>query len=159
MGVIILDIDNTIADDAWRIPHINWAKRDPDARYHPYHLLSGFDAAGNRHLFESDDHAIALFTARPTTYEPLTREWLRRNGVRHEWLLMRNPGDHRPSADLKLAQLAWLLTFYGVHRSEIVGAFDDRADVVAAYRAAGLTAAQVAIHSVCAYTPPREQRA
>lgn len=154
MGVIILDIDNTIANDAWRIPHIRWAKTNPEERYHDYHALAPFDAPGNEHLFRNTEHAIALFTARPTTHAAATREWLRRVGVRYEHLLMRNVGDHRPSCVLKLVQLDWLVTLYDVH--DVVCAYDDRADVVAAYRDAGLRAERVAIHDVCAYTQPAE---
>ena len=39
MSFIILDLDNCIADDQWRISRINWQHKDPMRRYHDYHSL------------------------------------------------------------------------------------------------------------------------
>lgn len=154
MTCIILDIDNCIANDAWRIPRICWQHEDPMRRYHDYHSLSAFDTAGNRHLFESSPHKIFVFTARPVHYHALTEEWLRRNGVDFEALLMRNDDDHASSTDLKLRQLKWLLNDYGVCRGDIFCAYDDRPDVVAAFERAGVRAEVRSIHNVCAYAHP-----
>lgn len=159
MGLIILDLDNTIADDEWRIPRINWQKSDPTERYHDYHMLSSFDAVGNRSLFEGSPHDIVIFTARPTTYASITYEWLQRNGVKCRDILMRNRDDHRPSVQLKATQLNWLLELYGVRRDEIVCAYDDRPDVVQMYWRAGIRAELAPIHTTCAYTPPTKEHA
>lgn len=152
--MIILDIDNCIADDRWRIPRIEWQFSDPNRRYHAYHSLAPWDEPGNRDLFAGRTSGIAIFTARPTLYNAATREWLARAGVRWTHLLMRNTTDHSHSIDLKAKQLQWLLSEYGVKHSEIEAAYDDRPDVVEMYRAAGLRAEVRAIHDVCAYTPP-----
>ena len=154
MSIIILDLDNTVADDAWRIPRINWQKSNPDERYHDYHLLAAFDDVGNRHLFEGVPHDIVVFTARPVAYAALTMEWLSRNGIVAKHVLMRNPGDYRHSRDLKMTQLRWLLDLYDVQKHEIVCAYDDRQDVVDAFRANGIAAECCPIHNQCAYTDP-----
>lgn len=153
---IIVDLDNCIADDAWRIPHINWQKSDPMERYHDYHSLSGFDRVGNIDLFEKHfDAKIIVFTARPVHYATLTKEWLRRSKIPYEYLVMRNNNDNRHSLELKQTMLSWLPHIYGVPLSEIVAAYDDRPDVVAMYSRAGLNAEKREIHNICAYTKPK----
>lgn len=150
--MIILDLDNCIADDGWRIQHINWQLKDPDRRYHDYHLLAAFDECKNVHLFNGREDIIIL-TARPITFKAATVEWLFRNNVWHKHLLMRNVGDHRPSVKLKEAQLGWL-TEYAVGLSDIELAVDDRPDVLEMYARYGIPTKLCSIHSVCAYTMP-----
>lgn len=160
MNYIILDLDNCIADDAWRIPKINWQKSDPLDRYHDYHSLSGFDRLGNEDILarhKSDE--IIIFTARPVHYSTLTQEWLRRNGVNYDCLVMRNNNDHCPSLALKRKMLHWLPEIYDIPLNKIVAAYDDRSDVVAMYREEGIQAFQREIHNVCAYTKPIEEAA
>ena len=156
---VILDLDNCIADDAWRIPRINWQKADPFERYHDYHLLSGFDAVGNEHLLEGvragRERAI-VFTARPVAYQAVTEEWLRRRGVPCARLIMRNNNDHRPSVELKRKMLHWLPELYDVPWSAVSAAYDDRPDVVSMYREHDIQAHLAAIHAVCAYTQPNQ---
>lgn len=155
--MIILDLDNCIADDEWRIPRINWQHEDPFRRYHDYHSLSPFDEVGNADLLKTE-HGIAIFTARPEHYRALTEEWLRHNDITFKHLLMRNNDDHRHSLQLKREQLDHLRRFHGVPFCSIIAAYDDRPDVVAMYRAAGIKAEVRAIHDNCAYTPPKERK-
>ncbi len=152
---IILDLDNCIADDAWRIPRINWQKSVQNGRYDDYHSLSGFDEIGNTDLLATP-HKIVIFTARPVQYHALTVEWLRRRGVDWKALIMRNNNDHRPSVELKRQQLKWLIDLYDVEKGSIMGAFDDREDVVKMYIEEGIPAVVRAIHNVCAYKPAKE---
>lgn len=155
----IVDLDNCIADDSWRIPRINWQKSNPMDRYHDYHSLSAFDATGNMDIFA--EHAQAeciVFTARPTAYAAVTREWLRRNGIVVKHLLMRNNNDHRHSLDLKRTMLGWLEDAYEVPLNRVVAAYDDRADVVEMYRSKGIPAFRREIHKFCAYNPPHKDQ-
>lgn len=156
---IIVDLDNCIADDAWRIPKINWSKPTPIARYHDYHSLSGFDAIGNLRIF--DEHAdcgLIIFTARPELYRALTHEWLTRRGVPYERLFMRGNEDHRDSIELKRTMVLNLPEFYyGIALEDIAAAYDDRQDVVDMYRSYKITAHRLEIHNVCAYTPPKKE--
>lgn len=151
--MIILDIDNTIANDGWRIPRIQWQHDDPMRRYHEYHSLSAFDQAGNHDLFVGRSDVIIL-TARPVHYRSITEEWLRRNGVNYEILIMRNDDDHSHSKDLKRKQVGWLRSLYEVPLDSITCAYDDRLDVVEMYRSIGIHALVRGIHDVCAYTKP-----
>ncbi len=160
MKHIILDLDNCIADDSWRIPKINWQKTNPMERYHDYHSLSGFDRPGNLDILEAhSDAAVIVFTARPVQYSAVTYEWLRRNKIPYEYLVMRNNNDHRPSLDLKRSMLKWLPELYDVPLSTIVAAYDDRADVVEMYRSEGIDGRRRDIHNVCAYTAPHKEPA
>lgn len=151
---VILDMDNTISNDAWRIPRINWSLEDPSKRYHDYHSLSAWDEPGNTELFLNSQHNIAVFTARPIAYRAITEEWLKRAGVDYNILIMRNEGDHRHSRDMKRTQLHYLLAHYEIGYDQIIAAYDDREDVVEMYRKFGISAHVRPIHNVCAYTRP-----
>lgn len=154
MSYVIIDLDNCIADDAWRIPHIHWQKSNPMERYHDYHSLSAYDQAGNSFLYDNAQGEVIVFTARPVLYAPITHEWLRRNGVNAKHVIMRNNNDHRSSLELKRHMLHWLPELYGVTWSEISAAYDDRPDIVEMYRKHGIWAHECRIHDACAYTPP-----
>ena len=152
--MIILDLDGCIANDAWRIPRIAWQHADPSRRYHDYHSLAPWDESGNRELFAGRAGSIAILTARPVMFRAATVEWLARAGVRWEHLIMRNDGDHMPSAALKSKQLDWLLNHYGVELADIEKAYDDRPEVIEMYTQRGLRAERKWLHEVCAYTRP-----
>lgn len=153
----IFDLDNTIADDAWRIKNIDWSKAHPFERYHPYHMLSAFDRLGNEELLSGlpSDTQIVVFTARPEFYSSITQEWLERNNVAYELLLMRPNDDHAHSLELKKRQLYKFLENWAVDPSEVHVAYDDREDVVQMYRQHDIHAIRAPIHNVCAYTNPR----
>lgn len=154
--MIILDLDNCIADDAWRIPRIDWTKKG-DKRYHNYHLLAPFDEMCNTSLFTARDCEIIIATARPRKYEAATIEWLRRNGVDYSLLLMRENNDITPSVQLKRSMAQYILNrSVATKPSDILCAYDDRQDIVGMYRSLGINAEVRAIHNVCAYTPPKE---
>lgn len=149
MTFIILDLDNTIANDAWRIPRIDWKEPDPFKRYHAYHSLAPFDEAGNHDLFVNTPHEIIIMTARPVHYHAQTEEWLLRHGIDPALILMRNTSDHVHSRELKRQQLCSLKPSYGILRENIVCAYDDRQDVIDMYRRTlGIKAEVRRIHNV-----------
>lgn len=152
--VRILDLDNCISDDLWRMSRIAWQHTDPTRRYHDYHSLAPFDNLRNAHLVDNARVRHVVFTARPKMFRAATSEWLIRNNIEFEHLIMRNDDDHMPSVRLKAKQLTWLLELYGVRHSEILDAYDDRPDVVEMYRQHGIDAHVAAIHSTCAMTAP-----
>ncbi len=158
MSVIILDIDNCIADDSWRIPRINWQAEDPLNRYHDYHSLSAFDTAHNHDLYINTRQDIVIFTARPIMYRALTEEWLKRHGVGYQMLMMRDMDDHCPSVELKRKQLMALFNNTDVKAGDIAAAFDDRPDVIAMYATFGIPSQVRFVHDVCAYTNPQEKQ-
>lgn len=143
--MIILDLDNCISDDGWRIKYINWHREDLDGRWFPYHQLSGFDALANSDLLATKEQII-ICTTRPVAFRPLTEEWLRRNGVQPVHLLMRNNNDRRASVSVKREQVEWLHTLYGVAPGSILHAYDDRTEVVHMYRSLGIPATRKTAH-------------
>lgn len=163
MNVVLIDIDNCVSNDGWRIPRIDWAKTDDD-RYHDYHTLAPFDEPGNLHIIRDalrQKINLAFLTARPVTYSALTQEWLlRMTGLRRFQydLFMRSRGDSRPSVAIKRQQLNWLLGLHDLQIKDIVGAFDDHAGIVEMYQSLGIPAQRLAIHDVCAYTNPLEKK-
>ena len=148
----LLDLDNCISNDGWRIPFINFEEKHPDKRYHQYHMLSAFDEFCNRQVCGVPGTTIIILTARPEVYRNVTEKWLEKNGVNWDMLLMRDDGDHRHSVDLKRAMLERLYTL-GVRRSAIVKAWDDREDIVEMYKSQGIDAGVVKCHNVSSYAP------
>lgn len=160
MKAVIFDLDNCLADDAWRIKLTDWSQTNPEKRYALYHSACRKDktnpvSLGVFNRFK-DTHRIFFFTARPVDVEEETRHWIDCN-LTHEYnLIMRNKGDHRPSVQLKREMVA-SLPEYGVnHNDEVECAYDDREDIVAMYREQGIPATVLKIHDVCAYTPPAQ---
>lgn len=152
----IFDLDNCIADDAWRIPLIDWDAHDPDARYKEYHARCLEDQLDNSVVFfRTVAYCTPIFfTARPTSVREETLRWLRDVvGVKDPILFMRNKGDHRHSVELKREQVTWLY-HEQIDISDVSVAYDDRPDVVAMYKEVGIEAHVLAIHGTCAYTPP-----
>lgn len=137
--MIILDIDNCIADDEWRIGLIERHNADLFERYHRYHSLAPWDKCRNWNLFL--DKECAVLTGRPELYRHATFEWLRRHSVLVLHLLMRANGDHRPAVKVKEEQLAILHP-----RFSIECAYDDNVRIVEMYQRAGLKAIRQNIH-------------
>lgn len=158
MSVVILDLDNTIADDSWRIPYINWKAENPFVKYHNYHSLSGFDTAGNIDLFKDSPHDIVIMTARPSIYAAVTLEWLHRQDIAPFELLMRPDNDHNHSRLLKMRQFRELRAKHDIQVEDVVAAYDDREDVCAMFKEFGIKAYCRPIHEICAYTNPKEIR-
>ena len=149
----ILDLDNALCDDSWRIKHINWHKTG-NPRYHEYHLLCGFDEPSNLHLANNKGLKNIVLTGRPTMVAGITAEWLRRHGVQFEHILMRPDDSVQRSVELKSMHLSWLYTYYDIEIGSIVDAYDDHPEIVEMYRAMGIDAHQVTAHSLSAYCNP-----
>jgi phosphoglycolate phosphatase-like HAD superfamily hydrolase len=88
-------------------------------------VLRALHAAGNR---------VVFLTGRPEHTRRTTVRWLRANGLTdYDRLVMRPPGDDRPSGSFKVDEVAKLRREY-----ELVCAFEDRIDVADALRGAGV---------------------
>jgi predicted kinase len=113
----------------------------------PYETeLAGYDLPNKpvievAQVLSSGGYDIIVCSGRSDEYKWLTYEWLMRNGVPCEALYMRKAGDKRPDWLVK-RELLDEITADGY--GPIVGVYDDRDSVVAAWRAAGLTCFQVA---------------
>lgn len=138
MKVRILDLDGTISDDRWRRWLIDHQAPTVDQMYHHYHIQLDQDEFCNRWTLDCGN-PIVIITARPEYLREKTVRWLERHNVKFQQLLMRPEGDHRPSPMLKLALIA------DNDLREIEYAFDDREDVIAAFRSIGIPCAQITV--------------
>ena len=100
---VIFDLDGTLSDDRHRrhlveqkpkrFPeYFRLAEKDPP--YMPVVNLS-------RELYARPTNYISIWTGRPGNYREMTVEWLRRNGVGYDELLMRHTGDYTSTNTLK----------------------------------------------------------
>lgn len=151
----LIDIDNCIADDSWRIPFIDWSTENMEKRYRAYHQLSAFDPPiCNREILSPNPDDNIFITARPNFYRPLTMQWLRRRRVEPRALLMR-PNDYNGSPSECKREL---LMRVRVPLAMIRVAFDDRQDILDMYAEYGILTRRVFIHDVCAMTQPTTER-
>lgn len=146
MKTIIVDLDNCISDDNWRLNRIKREEQNMHLRYHDYHIACSEDELRNQHIFESG-YSVAILTGRPTTYLAQTVEWLACHGVKFDHIIMRNRYDYSNSVSLKRKMLWWLQKYYDVHKSDIVCAYDDRYDIVEMYIEEGIKAEVLSIHN------------
>lgn len=153
----ILDLDNCISDDEWRIKFIDWNLPPGNPRYMSYHHACFGDFMGNHDLVQTD-FKLLILTGRPMEVRTKTFDWLRSYGVKFAHLLMRNNNDQRTSVDVKRTQMGWLEEHYGIQRRDIRDAYDDHKGVVEMYREEfGLKADVRCIHSTSAYVNPYTQ--
>lgn len=155
----LIDIDNCIADDEWRISRIDWTAEDANERYRAYHQLAAFDELRNGRLIALGDAERNVYsTARPESFRPLTLEWLKRKGCNPYAVLMRADGDLRPAAEIKHSSLRAFVANNRILAREIRIAFDDHPEVIAMYGAAGIRAQLVAIHQNQRWTEHQEPK-
>lgn len=148
MSYIILDLDNTISNDGWRILRIAWDEDKSGLRYHEYQLLAGFDQIGNEGLFRNTACKIIIITGRPAFYAPITLHWLDLHGVNVDTALFRANGDHRSSVQVKHDLLFSWLKRCEVFPVDIACAYDDNHAVIDMYKRAGIKAQHVKLHEV-----------
>lgn len=107
----MFDIDGVLSDAAGRQHYLDWGRQDWDAF---------FDACGGdplnlevARLLEllEPSLAIVLLTARPDRVRATTLEWLERNSLRFDLLVMRSAGSYALAADFKLEETRALKTY------------------------------------------------
>jgi phosphoglycolate phosphatase-like HAD superfamily hydrolase len=136
---LLLDLDETLMDAAWRAPLIDGNGWDF------YHEQLIHDKpipevlALTRGLFFAGWKVHAL-TARPERFRTHTLKTLIKFTVPVERVLMRADNDRRRSPDVKMDMV--LNNFEGISRSRMI-AIDDREDVVLAYKSLGIVTFQI----------------
>lgn len=142
----IVDLDNCIADDGWRIPLIK-VDAQGDERFQLYHHAGLEDKVGNADLFENCHQKLVVFTSRPAYYRARTNWWLQRKSIHAVALFMRESQDHRASDVIKDEMLDRFLRM-GISLDSIEDAYDDRQSVVDMFLRAGIKAERRWIHEV-----------
>ena len=156
--ILVVDLDNTIADDEWRQKYIYAETLSSEGigyRFTEYHSLMGFDKPKNLHIFGDYplQRDVYFMTSRPNIYRRITSIWLCEHGLvapsRLEnhclygiRLQMRSgPNDPRSPADLKKAMLAKLGHTQRGGAVKLgwdnITAYDDDPDIRAMFTATG----------------------
>lgn len=148
MKYIILDLDNTISNDGWRIPRIAWDEDKSFLRYHEYQLLAGFDQIGNEELFRNTACKIIIITGRPAFYAPIALHWLNLHGVNVDTALFRANDDHRSAVQVKHDLLYEFLKRRGIFPVDIACAYDDNHAAINMYKRISIKAQHVKLHDI-----------
>jgi len=123
--MIIVDIDNTISDARWRNEYAERKEWDI------YHSLSIHDKPINLHILEEDD-SIFFLTGRPEKYRDITLKWMDKHlpkKTRYK-VIMRPESDFASAPKFKASIASYF--------NKITFAWDDREDVLEAYRKLGI---------------------
>jgi hypothetical protein len=143
MEFAIFDLDGCVSDDRHRrelMPNTGSPSGDLEADYSEYHNACDQDPVVRFGLeairrAERKGFAVLFVTSRPYLYREKTVRWVQnRLGIETPTLFMRPNLDVQSSPALKVH----LLKARGVRPEQIRVAFDDRQDVLQAYRAYGV---------------------
>jgi hypothetical protein len=129
----IVDLDNTISDDAWRHWLIDPEAPDGLHKYHEYHLHCGGDNVMNRHIVDEAPCKVFFMTARPEYMRLKTRRWLEDNNFSYDALIMRPNDNEEHSAEMKRKFTLDLLKLFKIEK-----AYDDRQDIIKMYNSIGV---------------------
>jgi phosphoglycolate phosphatase-like HAD superfamily hydrolase len=137
--VILVDIDHTITDAAWRDHLIGG-----EGGWDHYHSESEKDKPATDICsilaFLSGPFEIVAVTARPEKWRQLTHKWCTNNFPFVDEILMRANDDYSPSPEVKLRLVEQR---FGPNWQERVACIiDDRDDVTSAFKEAGVTVLQ-----------------
>ena len=127
---VVFDLDGVISDAT----HRQWYLRQT-----PQDWRGFFEAGVDDDVIESGralagsvdgDHAVVILTARPGYMADGTVAWLDRHQVRYDVLIIRPPGDRRPSADYKRDEVDAMRAL----GFDVRLALDDDAQIIDMYR-------------------------
>ena len=140
--LVVLDLDGVISDASHRQHFLRGAFKDFRGFFTaapadpPYRWGLALAAS------ITDDHTVAILTARPSYMAGDTRSWLAAHGVRHDLLILRperGRGARGPSADFKRHELSRLRTA----GFAVTAAIDDDERIIDMYRSEGVFALYV----------------
>lgn len=135
--IFIFDMDGTLTRPGKRLEHIRGKKKNWKLFYEE--MLEDKPNAPIVHVCLTLIRSgcdVRIVTGRPEQYREKTVEWLRRVGIEDREIYMRRRGDVRFDYVVKAELIAPI-----AHRVVVI--FEDRQQVVDAYRSLGLTVCQV----------------
>lgn len=156
---VVFDLDGCISDDHWRRNKIDTTTVDLDKRYEAYNLACHYDRSMNEGVLlgaAANPNVCVLFiTARPELVRKETEAWINEkfptDSFSNPWSLLMRPQDnywHSPA--LKCHLLTKVLSGAGMTVDDVFCCYDDRADVLRAYRAMGIDNTMMLDHQGCA---------
>ena len=143
--IVIFDLDGTLADITQRralATDIGTGKMDWDIFFDPKHIdldIPKDDVVKMADMLSKQGYTIWILSGRSDVTHQATVDWLAKNGVDYDHLVMR-PQDHLYMPDNDLKQM-WLDS---IGKDNVAMVFDDRQQVVDMWRDNGLTVFQVA---------------
>lgn len=157
--MVVFDLDNCLSRDLWRRDLIDWSQQDVNKRYHRYHLQLIHDPAEPFSVADMDlisrQRGFIIISSRPKMYEGLTRRWWGAHYIRQpRGLFLRPKWDFSSCPVFKARMLDAASVQLGIPVNEFI-CFDDRPEVVEAYRRAGAVAHVRALDGYEGYTPQR----
>lgn len=140
--IILFDLDGTLANIEHRVHLLNGTNDGWRAFYAACPSDERIDAVYQAWIAFGMRTGIErwVVSGRSDEVRSETDEWLAKNGIFPDYLLMRAASDHRPDHDLKKL---WLDSG-AIPKERVICVFDDRASVVKMWREAGLACFQVA---------------
>lgn len=132
---VIFDLDSCLSNDARRLSAV------PD--WDAYHADMEGDEVMNKGVWDSFHlYTRITITARPSKYHDTTKKWMSKKlGARpHDHVLFRPEGDLRKAPEVKADLLTDVMSELRFGPDDVFAAFDDRADVLDAYRRCGVVA-------------------
>ena len=142
MTYTVFDLDGCLSDDSWRLPLIGHHPNAEDHDgYDEYQSSLHLDKFVNKHhvdrAIERGD-TIIIVTARPERYRDETSKWLIKNNIPYYKLYMRREGDKDKSPEVKKKAIANFIKSHFVPIENIYAVYDDREDVIEAYKELGI---------------------
>lgn len=164
--VVLLDLDNCVAEDAWRKQYIRGEGEDlglsGDDLFFDYHTLSAFDKAEAGwvipELERLGNPSIFISTGRPERWRLLTSYWIARNlpfTADISAIFMRDNGDNGGNHEVKRNLARFILA----RGQRIVAAYDDNVKSIAEYRKLGIPAHRVDLAERVFELPSRKEGA
>ena len=148
MKILLLDIDHTISDAAWRDDML--ASRDWDA----YHLAGKEDKAVEEVVALVDSLSadpneaweIICLTARPGKWRQQTMQWMVKYNCPVDELLMRPDDSYQSAGELKteLLKMRFGSKLEGLQGHDVI-LIDDNDKVIEAMRALNITTMQISV--------------
>lgn len=142
----IFDLDGTLSNGEHRLHLINPDPHSADAGKKPKKDWDAyFDACDQDDVHEDiahlarvladAGHTIWIWSGRTERVRDKTLAWLADHSIPFDELRMRPDNSFKPDTEIKLG---WLASLSAEERSQIMGAFEDRNSVVAAWRSQGI---------------------
>ncbi len=148
-NIILVDIDHTISDAFWRDDLIKRSRDSND--WEEYHsrgkddkpledmkMLIEIIAVGCKEHHEAPDLEVWGITARPEKWRKQSMDWFYKHKIYLDNVLMRPENQFKPAPQIKID----LCKEHNI-LDRILCIFDDREDVVSAFRELDITAFQV----------------
>lgn len=145
--IILFDVDHVISDAFWRDDMIKRSRDSGDwSEYHSRgkedqpiaDVVKLINTLWYTNTVESGMIELWAITARPEKYRKQTMDWFVKHKVKIDTLLMRPEDVFKPAPQIKI-------DLCKEHKilDQVLCIFDDREDVVSAFRELGITAFQV----------------